>query len=149
MSSLALWSRTSSLNASLPNCGLCGSVEQCCQVVGPPLQWLWPWHCASLTLPDLWAQWLLSQPSSTSPHCQQVEGGGQCVMEGREGGQGEKQGKEGKYACACLCAHAQWVNRVCWLQFYCFCYKMHITQTLMLQKLNKILSSLLDNSTFM
>lgn len=61
----------------------------------PSLQWLGPWHCVSLTLPDLWAQWLHSQPSSLNPHCQ-PEGGKEWVMEGGVG-QGERRGKKWKW----------------------------------------------------
>lgn len=53
-----------SLNPSFPNCCLSGWIGRCCQVDGPSPQWLWPWHCVSLTLTNLWAQWLHSQPSS-------------------------------------------------------------------------------------
>lgn len=77
----------------VPDCGSSGSVRRDCQVAGRSEQWLWLWHCASLTFPDLWAQCLHSRPSSIpqpflNPQCQTENRGRernrwQSVEEGR------------------------------------------------------------------
>lgn len=55
-----------------------GWVGQRCRAIEPMPQWLWPWLCVSLTLADLWAQWLpCSLPAGLSTHGPPENGGGE------------------------------------------------------------------------
>lgn len=119
-----------SLNLSYPSCGFAGWVGRCCHVVGPSPQWLWPWHCVSLTLSDLWVQWLHSQPSwlpQPSLSARERTGRKEPVME-ESGGQSESSGKrEGKYVC--MSEHTWYVDKVQQQQFCYSTANMHITWT--------------------